>query len=302
MSAAVPADHAADREAGVLGLADGRKVGYADYGARDGQPVLALHGTPGSRLMYRLADGPARERGLRLVAPDRPGCGQSSMRQAHGFSAWSSDLAAIADALGIGRFAAIGVSGGGPYAAACAARLAPRVRALALVSPVGPPQPRNALSLPHRVIFRGLASSDWLSLATFRAIRFALDHAPDLAYQGLVSRSAAADKPILLKPQVKASLLAAMGEGLRPGIAGAAQDLRLFATGWDTDLAAVAAPAGLWQGSDDRTVPPAAAYALAARIPGCELVRLAGAGHYWVFDHFADVLDWVAARCVEKTP
>jgi pimeloyl-ACP methyl ester carboxylesterase len=48
----------------------------------------------------------------------------------------AADVAAIADALGIGRFAVLGHSGGGPHALACAALLPERV--IAAVSVSGP--------------------------------------------------------------------------------------------------------------------------------------------------------------------
>ena len=67
----------ANREARGHRLPDGRRVGYADYGDPDGFPVFALHGTPGSRTMFRLADASAALKGLRLIAPDRPGYGLS---------------------------------------------------------------------------------------------------------------------------------------------------------------------------------------------------------------------------------
>jgi pimeloyl-ACP methyl ester carboxylesterase len=60
-------------------LVSGRRIGCAEYGDPC-LPVLALHGTPGSRLMFALSDGAARERGLRLIAPDRPGYGLSDHR------------------------------------------------------------------------------------------------------------------------------------------------------------------------------------------------------------------------------
>ena len=45
-------------------------------------------------------------------------------------------------------------------------------------------------------------------------------------------------------------------EGLRPGIEGARQDLRLFCAPWGLPLADIDVPAVVWQGSDDTIVPP----------------------------------------------
>ena len=127
-----------DRTSQVLRLADGRRIGYAEYGDPEGASVLAIHGTPGSRFMFALTDKAARERGLRIVAPERPGYGLSDYRRKDGLARAADDMSAFADALGLRRFAVIGVSGGGPYAVAAAAAMADRIALLALISPVGP--------------------------------------------------------------------------------------------------------------------------------------------------------------------
>ncbi len=58
--------------------ADGRVTGYYEYGDPAGRPVVVLHGTPACGAGFAWADGRARARGIRLLAPDRPGVGDSS--------------------------------------------------------------------------------------------------------------------------------------------------------------------------------------------------------------------------------
>ena len=103
-----------ERSSQVLRLADGRQIGFAEYGDPEGQPVLAIHGTPGSRLMFALTDATARQRRLRIVAPERPGYGLSDFQLQRSLAEAASDLEQCADALGLHRFALSGVSGGGP--------------------------------------------------------------------------------------------------------------------------------------------------------------------------------------------
>ena len=76
----------------LLMLADGRRLACAEYGDPDGLPVLALHGTPGSRLMFALADAAARSRGMRLIAPERPGYGLSDCRPSASLARAATDL------------------------------------------------------------------------------------------------------------------------------------------------------------------------------------------------------------------
>lgn len=288
----------ATSEARSLTLSDGRRMGYAEYGDPEGLPVLALHGTPGSRLTFTITDEAARARNLRIIAPDRPGYGLSDFKRFETVMDWVPDLRALADGLGLEGFGIMGVSGGGPYAVAAAAGMRRRTAFLALVSPVGPIfdlGERLRLTPTHRRIFKDLPARPRISAAVFWSMRSVLRMAPRLAYRGLVSRAAPSDRPILTQPDIKASLLEGHREGLRRDVRGAVQDLRLFAASWELDFASVIAPAVMWQGLEDRNVPPTAAEYLADWLPNCRLDVMPRAGHYWVFDHIGEVLDAVEA-------
>src|SRR4249920_3587779 len=98
----------------------GEIVGVYEYGDPDGAPVMVFHGTPACGAGFAWADEPARVRGLRLIAPDRPGVGLSSRIASWTVADYPQLVTALADTLGVDRFAVWGYSGGGPYAAACA--------------------------------------------------------------------------------------------------------------------------------------------------------------------------------------
>jgi len=279
-------------------LADTRTMGFAEYGAAEGAPVFALHGTPGSRFMFQLSDRHARELGLRLIAPERPGCGLSSLQPGRSLTDWARDIAQLADHLGIAAFALVGVSGGGPYTAACAAHLGERVTHAALVSPVGPiahDAVASRLSRFQRLIFIDTARSSWRNSMMFRAMRWNIVNAPTIALQAVIARGAPSDRAILRQPHVAANLVESLVEGVRGGVDGCVQDLRLFSEPWDFDVRQITAHCRLWQGQADTIVPPFAAEILAGLIPGCDFTSLPAGGHYWVFDHFTDVLGWIAA-------
>lgn len=287
-----------EREDQILRLADSRLLGFAEYGDPQGYPVFAFHGAPGCRHMFRLADPLACEKGFRLIAPDRPGYSLSSPSPSRSLSDWPKDVGALADHLGVDRFAVIGVSGGGPYAAATAARRAKCVSAAALVSPAGPvgiAELECRLSSEHRRIFLQLAHAPRLADTVFTTMRIIVTYTPKLALRGLMARAAAVDRQILLRPEIGANLIESLAEGLVDGISGAAQDLQLIVTPWDFDLASIPSPCKVWQGDVDRNVPPAAARYLADQIPGCLFEALPETGHYWVYEHFDKVLDWIAA-------
>ena len=287
-----------DRTACSLRLPDGRRFGFAEFGDPSGAPVLAIHGTPGSRYMFALTDLAARARGLRIIAPERPGYGLSEDRWVATLGELAADATALADALGLDRFAVLGVSGGGPFAIAAAAAMPERVPLLALISPVGPIadcQARIRMSRTHRLIFTRMGRSDPACAAFFWSVRTLVRLAPDLAYRALMQRVVASDRELLRRGDVKANLQTALKEGLREGIKGARQDLRLFCAPWGFRLEEIDVPAVVWQGSDDPIVPPSAAYLLAETLPNCRLDVVQGAGHYWIFGQFERVLDTVRA-------
>ena len=260
--------------------------------------MLAIHGTPGSRFMFGLTEAAARERGLRIIAPDRPGYGHSEYRRNASLLRSAEDFISLADALGLERLAVIGVSGGGPHAIATASAMPDRVALLALVSPVGPVaecRKHVRMSRMHRLIFTRMGRLPPACASFFWSLRGVVRWAPGIAYEMLQKRVTPTDRFVLSCSEVKANLQAAIREGLRPGIKGALQDLRLFCSPWSLPLADIDVPTVIWQGSDDTIVPPSAAYHLATRLPNCRLDVIQDAGHYWGFANFARVLDTVKA-------
>lgn len=278
-------------------LPDGRSIRFNRYGATDGPAVLALHGTPGSRLKFSATHGHALRLGLTVIAPDRWGYGGTNAHSAPSLTAYADDMARLADALGIATFAVLGVSGGGPYAAAVASRLSKRVAAVGLVAPVGPIAglaQMPPMSVLHRLCFGPLGRSPTVISGAFRGLWHLLRISPRLGMWVAMLNVPTADRAVLAHEGVRDRLAETFAEGLAPGAAGPATDLQLFTRAWELDLTNARMPARLWIGSQDRNVPLSAAEGLAAQLPDCEIVRLNGAGHLWVALHYDDVLQWIA--------
>jgi pimeloyl-ACP methyl ester carboxylesterase len=148
----------------LVWLPDGRRAQIWEGGDQDGSAVFFFHGCPDSRLAARSGDAPARHAGVRLIAVNRPGYGRSDLNESSHRSV-AADTAAVADRLGIGRFAVLGMSIGGPYALACAVRYPERVSAVAAVaapaiaSELDPPYHRDDLSPAQREFFSRLPVS-----------------------------------------------------------------------------------------------------------------------------------------------
>ncbi len=267
----------------TLLLPDGRRLGYAEFGDPLGRPVLYFHGFPGSRLEARLAAAAARRQGVRLLAIDRPGYGLSDSLPNRSLLDWPKDVAHFADALGLAQFGVLGVSGGGPFALACAAVLAGRIRGLALACPLGPladaacrpcqPWPISAtIRFGHN--FPGLIR--WLGRQLARQVGCR----PDLILKMLSLTSPAVDRELLKQADVRETMLASGRQAFVQGRSGVACDMEIYGAGWGFDPAAIPLSVTLWQGLEDPVVQPAMAEYLAARLPACQLQLIDDEGHF----------------------
>src|SRR5277367_4350706 len=143
-----------DETSHIIQTADGRKIRINEAGQPDGVPVMALRGTPQSRLLYKAWIADARARGIRLICYERPGYGKSSIQPGRTVASAAEDVAAIARELGLKRMLVWGISGGGPHALACAALLPDLIVAAAvLASPA--PYPAD-----HLDYFAGMGESN----------------------------------------------------------------------------------------------------------------------------------------------
>lgn len=85
------------------------------WGDPGGRPLLYFHGWPGSR-EGRLGGEAAKAKGVRMIALDRPGMGLSDYQLRRSLVDWPDDVIQVTAALGLDRFAMLGISTGTPYA------------------------------------------------------------------------------------------------------------------------------------------------------------------------------------------
>jgi pimeloyl-ACP methyl ester carboxylesterase len=278
-----------------LRLPDGQTLVWAEYGDGSGTPILYHHGWPGSRLEARFTHETALALGLRIIATDRPGYGGSTQRPDRTLCDWVPNASALAGYLGLDRFAVVGISGGAPYALACAAALQDRITRVCIVSPMGPLEAPGALDefdVVRRLslylagrrspLMRGLLRGAVGPLIARHADRFVA---------ALAKGAGAADGPSLARAETQAGIAASFREGLRRGAGGAARDLELYASPWGVDFDSITAPVALWHGEDDRIIPPWLARQLAARLPTVTPRFVPGAGHYSLpLEHLTTIL------------
>ena len=277
-------------------LADGRRLAWREGGDADGAPLLAFHGLPGSRLKFDVASEQARGLGIRLVSPDRWGYGHTDWRPDPSLRRFADDIGALADHLGMARFSVMGISGGGPYAAAVAACLPERTIAAALVAPVGPivAEDDGEIGAFHRFCFGSFARNRRLRDGAFAVFRSLLMASPRVGMAVAMARVPGVDRHVLRSEGVNGRLSATFVEGLRKGARGPSIDMLLFGRPWDVPLERARAPARIWFGGKDRNVPLSAVRRLATLLPNCTVSNRPEAGHLWVALNYDEVLRWIA--------
>ncbi|OAL33846.1 hypothetical protein AYO20_06857 [Fonsecaea nubica] len=123
----------------TLVLPDGRKLGYVQFGSPTGRAIFFLHGHPGSRLEGAHLHDLGLKLGARIICADRPGIGLSSPQPGRTLLDHPKDLERLADHLKLDKYGVLGVSGGGPYALACAyAMPRDKLKCVSIVCGLGP--------------------------------------------------------------------------------------------------------------------------------------------------------------------
>lgn len=267
----------------LLRLRDGRTLASAEFGDPSGTPLFYFHGYPGSRLEAQLGHDAAVRRGIRLIALDRPGFGRSDRCPRRRLSDWPDDVTDAADELGLERFAVAGVSGGGPFAIACAARLGERLTAAGVLCGLGPPESRrrgDGMMWHNRLGLTLAARLPWLARPALLAIGPLLPRLCGIAIANLRRHVADCDRETLASPEVLRTVTAAFREGLSRGGAGMAEDGRIFGRSWDFDPSSIRLPVHVWHGECDLVVPVSMGRWVAAAIPGSEATYYSDEGHF----------------------
>ncbi|MEP6937559.1 MAG: alpha/beta hydrolase [Chthoniobacterales bacterium] len=265
-------------------LKTGGQLVYSEYGDLAGMPVLFCHGWPSSRTMAELTDVAARELGIRIISPDRPGIFESSFQPQRTLLDWPAAVDDLMSHLRVGRFRILGISGGAPYAYVTGRAFPDRVEAIAVVSGAPPiaelEDRRHLLGLYRRLLWLH-KNQPQLLRAFFRIARPFATFAPAIRLRPLLLK--------LLQPCDAAALrdsasFDACFESARRGWRGSADgvmtDAEIYATPWGFSLEDVNVPVRLWHGTEDRSFSYLLAEQVAARLPNCELRLVEHAGHY----------------------
>ena len=275
-------------------LSDGRLLGYAEFGDPDGKPILYFHGAHSSRLSGKVLAPVATKLNARVIAVDRPGFGLSDFKSGRQILDWPDDVIELADALRLNRFAVLGFSSGGPYAAACALRIYQRLTAVGLVS----------CEFPHN-----MEAADHSIVRLIRLFNLLAREAPSmmrlLLWLGHVGARINLDRlmsqvaTIFSEPDRKIFARLGAGQGFienyleshRSGTRGAVWDMALVSSHWGFRLQDIPTGVCLWNGEADTAYPLAIGQYIANAIPGCRVKFYPGEGHLSLFfNHTAEII------------
>lgn len=264
-------------------LSDGRSLSFARFGDPSGKPVFYFHGFPGSRLEPQSNHDAFLKAGIQLLALDRPGIGHSTRKNKRKLLDWPDDVVEIAKILKLEKFSILGVSGGGPYALACARAIPGYLNKVTVACGLGPMDAPNATSgmmLSNRVLFRyGKFFPPVLHLSTFLMVR-QLSSKPAKGLKKFVEGLPEPDRLVLSKTDAQDFVAASAVEGVRQGSGPLLEEIGIYSRSWGFKLEDLNVPVSLFQGEVDIDVPASMARHQASLIPDCEINLYPDDGHF----------------------
>ncbi len=243
----------------TIRLRDGRRLQAFEVGKIDGPPIFHFHGNGSSRLE------------VLTVAK-----------------------AAEADQLGIERFAVEGLSGGAPFALACAYTIPHRLTGCSLISPATGPFIQQAGSFALRSEVWMLVHLPWLVRALFR-LSMRLSGSDEASLEKKLVRAGmrlgAADYQLLSIPEIRKAFAQATAESFRQAADAGTKDGLVYSRPWGFQVEAITFEnVFLWQGEQDRVMSAAAARLMAQALPHCTATFYPDEGHLSTFvNHAQDI-------------
>jgi pimeloyl-ACP methyl ester carboxylesterase len=268
----------------ILKLANGATVAVSEYGDPNGRPVFFCHGWPSSRTMAELADDSARDLGVRIISPDRPGIRDSQFQADRRLLDWPAFLNEIADHFGIERYRILAISGGAPYAYASGWKAPERIERIAVVSGAPPlsqlSDHTGLLPIHRRMLALRERRPALLKTLFYLARPFVAMRMPIRLQPLLLKFLQPCDANVLRESRAFDVCFESARRAWRSSAKGVMTDAEIYATPWGFELENVRVPVALWHGTKDRTFAAGLAQDVASRLPNCEFHLIEGAGHY----------------------
>lgn len=272
-------------------LSDGRRLGFAQYGAAGGKPVIYCHGGLSSRYDISFADQICTDMGVRLLAVDRPGMGLSDHLPERSLRSFAADIEELASQLSIRNFPVLGWSLGGAYALVCGFALPHLV---SMVGTVGGMGPADSLSLKQLgwVEDRLLLKCDATLAPILSAMLQTVRHMPPWSLDAWLVAHLHCERDRRVIREAPADFVAKFfREALRQGPAGVLADYKAVGSPWGFDLIDIKTKVIAWQGMQDNLCPLTMGQRYADQMADCQLIALPDYGHFLLHEKLEEVLD-----------
>ena len=283
-----------NKEAQVLKLKDGRNLGYAEFGDMNGTPIFYFHGYVGSRLEAKLFAEKAVKHGVRFISVDRPGLGLSDFQPDRTLLDWPDDIIELADHLGLEKFVVGGMSGGGPYAAACAYKIPERLICCGIIAGIGPiDMSTKDMMRSNRMLFFFARRMPFMLKLIMKRYKKAFDD-PEKIQERFVNTLLEPDRKCFEDPKNLNLMIEETKEAFHPGLEGAVHEGKIFARPWGFDLKDISPDLQvyLWQGELDVNVPISMGRKMCEMIPKCESKFFPDDAHFSVaFNNIDEILE-----------
>jgi pimeloyl-ACP methyl ester carboxylesterase len=290
------------RDSQTIALPDGRTLGFAEFGAPAGYPVVYFHGFPASRLEAIGVDLIARRRNLRILALDRPGFGLSSPQPRRRLTDWPKDVSAFTHHVGLSRFAVIGGSGGGPYAIACAAELPQGMVSRVGVMAGAPPWAAGTKYMSYsrrafgfmvnwlpgftRILLSGVVgTAKWIASTNY--VKKVLDN----FIEKTIKEKPDVEREEMTIEQRRERLMRVLFDGFAQGSWATVQEAQLLSGDWGIKLEDIDySPIVVWHGAGDKNAPIEMVQWMVSRMPTAELRIFEDKSHYAMADNIEQIL------------
>lgn len=269
-------------------LKDNRKLGFSEFGNKEGYPILYCHGSQSSRLEMHYDMSFAIQNNLRIITIDRPGHGISDFNPTGSILDFAKDVKQLTEYLGIEKFSIAGMSAGSPFALGVAFLFPGNVCKAGIISGFAPFSASNKKHLSKEVkMMLTFAKTFPFVLKILLKIQVKqLNKNPKKALHGFLKIMSPPDQEILKNNLVMEIIENMFKEAFRNGSKGVAYEIsNLLVRKWEFQLDKIQVPVTFWQGENDNNVPLAWAENMTNKIKGANLIKYPKEGHLIIFQH-----------------
>ncbi|CAN5274954.1 alpha/beta hydrolase [soil metagenome] len=279
-----------ERQDYTLVLPDGRSLGWAQYGADEGRPLLYFHGGVSSRLDIEFASDYCRDNNIKIIAPDRPGTGISSPQPKRNLLNWAEDVENLLNHLNIESLPLLGWSLGGPYVWVCAYKLPNRFNKTSTIggaSPIVPPVQIEQLGLlVDRMLFTCPPAFEPMLAASLDAS----GKLPPQTLRWILENELADDDKAIVQALTLSQATDFIIEATRQGGMGVVDDYRACAQPWGFEVSQIKGDVTLWYGEQDRLLPRTMTDYLKRNMPQAQVNLVLDRGHFLLHKELDKVL------------